>query len=386
MRGWMKMKIKNGMVLMGESNRFEPVDMYISEGRICSFGAGQAVSGEEFDAEGLYVIPGFIDTHNHGCVGVEFASEDEDFEKARVWLAGQGITGVAPTVRAMEVEPTVAAERNILREAGKASKGARILGIHLEGPFVSHSRAGAMSPPDIVCGPEALRRMAEGAQGMLKIMTFAPERENAAEVIRTAGELGIKISLGHSDATYETAMRAIETGASRATHTFNAMRPLYHRETGILGAVLTDDRVCCEMICDFVHLDEAAIRIVYRLKGAENITIISDSGYMTGLGDGEYKVGDHEQVRIVKDGVCRTAGGCIAGSCVSMLAGARNLLRMGIPLEEVSLMGSLNPARALGADDQVGSLAEGKAADVVVCDEELNIKAVFVGGKRAAVL
>ncbi len=380
------MKIKNGLVLMGEGNRFEPTDISIAEGRIRSFGAGEAADGEEFDAEGLYVIPGFIDTHNHGCVGVEFAAEDEDFEKARVWLAGQGITGVAPTVRAMEVEPTIAAERNILREAGKASSGARILGIHLEGPFVSHSRTGAMSPPDMVCGPEALRDMAEGARGMLKIMTFAPERENAAEVIRTAGELGIKISLGHTDATYQVAEAAIEAGASRATHVFNAMRPFYHRETGILGAVLTDARVCCEMICDFVHLDEAAMRIVYRMKGAENITIISDSGYMTGLGDGEYKVGDHEQVRIVKDGVCRTAGGCIAGSCVSMLAGARNLLRMGIPLEEVSLMGSLNPARALGAEGLVGSLAVGKAADLVVCDKALNLKAVFVGGKQVSVL
>lgn len=381
------MKIKNGLVLRGESNRFEPADIYISDGRISSFGAGETwAAGEEFDAEGLYVIPGFIDTHNHGCVGVEFAAEDEDFEKARVWLAGQGITGVAPTVRAMPVEATVAAERNILREAGKASQGARILGIHLEGPFVSRSRAGAMCPPDIACEPEALREMAKAAQGMLRIMTLAPERENAAEMIRTAGELGVHISLGHSEATYQTAMEAIEAGASRATHTFNAMRPLYHRETGILGAVLTDDRICCEMICDFIHLDEAAVRIVYRLKGAENITIVSDSGYMTGLGDGEYRIGDYGQLRIVKDGVCRTPEGRIAGSCVSMLAGARNLLRMGVPLEEVSVMGSLNPAKALGADDRTGSLEEGKAADMIVCDGELNIRAVFVAGKQVAVL
>ena len=354
------MRIKNGLVLKGQSNRFESADICISEGRISSFGAvGEPAGQEDFDAEGLYVIPGFIDTHNHGCVGVEFAAEDEDFEKARVWLAGQGITGVAPTVRAMPVEPIIGAEKNILREAGKTSKGARILGIHLEGPFVSYSRTGAMCPP---------------------------ERENAAEVIKAAGELGVKISLGHSDASYGTAKAAIEAGASRATHTFNAMRPLYHRETGILGAVLTDDRVCCEMICDFVHLDEAAMDIVYRMKGAENITIISDSGYMTGLGDGEFKVGDYEQVRIVKNGVCRTEGGCIAGSCVSMLAGARNLLRMGVPLWEVSLMGSLNPAKALGVDPWLGSLEEGKAADMIVCDKELNIKAVFVDGRRVAIL
>lgn len=381
------MKIKNGLVLRGEGNRLEPGDICIAEGKISSFEAGEGPwSPEDFDAEGLYVIPGLIDTHNHGCVGVEFAAEDEDFEKARVWLAGQGITGVAPTVRAMPVESTIGAEKNVVREAGKASRGAKILGIHLEGPFVSHSRTGAMRPPDMACHPEALRRMAEGAEGMLKIMTFAPERENAAQVIKTAGEMGVKISLGHSDATYEITKAAIEAGASRATHVFNAMRPFYHRETGILGAVLTDDRVCCEMICDFVHLDEAAMEMVYRLKGAENITIISDSGFMTGLGDGEYRVGDYEQVRIVKDGVCRMEGGCIAGSCVSMLAGVRNLLRMGIPIEEVSLMGSLNPAKALGVESQVGSLEVGKAADMIVCDKDLNIKAVFVDGKQVALL
>lgn len=374
------MNIRNGWVLKGGDNRFHRTDLCISEGKICSLGEVRE-SSEEFDAEGLYVIPGFIDTHDHGCVGVEFAAEDEDFEKARMWLAEQGITGVAPTVRSMPMEPTLAAERNIVREAGKRSGGAKILGIHLEGPFISSARSGAMTAPDMVCGPEALKKMAEAAEGMLRIMTLAPERENAASVIKTAGELGVKISLGHSTAEYEVAEAAVEAGASRATHVFNAMRPLSHRQTGILGAVLTDDRVTCEMICDFVHLDQAAVLLVYRLKGAERITIISDSGCMTGLGDGEYRVGDHGQLRIVKNGVCRTPEGTIAGSCVSMLAGVRNLLGMGISLEEVSLMASLNPARALGVEDKVGSIEEGKAADLIVCDKELNIRAVLIDGK-----
>ncbi len=375
------MNIRNGRILRGGDNQFISTDMTVEEGKIKAFGKAKE-SAEDFDASGLYVIPGFIDTHDHGCVGVEFAAEDEDFEKARVWLARQGITGLAPTVRALPIKDCIAAEKNILREAKKPSKGARILGIHVEGPFVSQNRRGAMCPPDITCEPEALKEMAQAAEGMLKIMTMAPERENALEVIRAAGELGVKISLGHSEAEYETAEAAIEAGADRITHVFNAMRPLYHRHTGILGAALTDDRVTCEMICDFVHLDEAAVRLVYRLKGADRITIISDSGCMTGLGDGEYRVGDKGQLRIVKNGVCTTPEGTIAGSCVSMLAGAKNLLSMGIPLEEVSVMGSLNPAKALGAADLVGSLEEGKAADFVVCDDKLNIKAVFIDGKK----
>lgn len=375
------MNIRNGWVLKGGVNRFERTDLCIEEGKIRSFGKTQE-TGEDFDAEGFYVIPGFIDTHDHGCVGVEFAAAEEDFEKARVWLAGQGITGVAPTLRAMPLEPTLAAEKNIIREAGKASGGAKILGIHLEGPFISPNRGGAMTAPDMVCEPETLRKMAEASEGMLKIMTLAPERENAVQVIKTAGELGVKISLGHSLADYEVTEAAIEAGASRATHVFNAMAPLSHRRTGILGAVLTDDRVICEMICDFVHLDEPAMRLVYLAKGAERITVISDSGFMSGLGDGEYRIGENRQLRIVKDGVCRTSDGTIAGSCVSMLAGVKNLLGMGIPLEEVSLMASLNPAKAMGAEDRVGSVEEGKAADLVVCDGKMNIKAVFIDGKR----
>lgn len=372
------MLIKNGLVLNGETNRFEQTDLLINDGIISSFEKGEAQ--EIFDAEGMYVISGFIDTHIHGCVGVEFASPDEDFTKARQWLASEGTTAFAATVRALPPERVISAEKNILREAKREVLGARIEGINLEGPFVSLQKSGVMNPPDICCKPETVKLFAEEAQGLLKIMTIAPERENACEAIKTATENGVNASIGHTDATYDQACNAIEAGATRATHIFNAMRPLSHRETGVLGAVLTDSRVNCEMICDFVHLDEATIRIVYGLKGYKNITLISDTGFMSGLGDGEYVVDGRK--RIVKDGVCRNAEGRIAGSCVSMLAGARNLLKMGFPLEEISVMASLNPARALGIEDKTGSVELGKYADLIVCDKELNIKAVFVKGKR----
>ncbi|MBQ1206386.1 MAG: amidohydrolase family protein, partial [Clostridia bacterium] len=188
------------------------------------------------------------------------------------------------------------------------------------------------------------------------------------------------VSIGHTDATYSETLDAINAGATRATHVFNAMRPFSHRETGVLGAVLTDERINCEMICDLVHLDEATIKMVYRLKGAENITLISDTGYMSGLGDGVFNVDGRE--RIVKDGVCRNADGRIAGSCVSMLAGAKNLLKMGVPISDISLMASLNPAKALNVSAITGSIEVGKQADIIVCDNELNVKAVFVKGNR----
>lgn len=371
------MNIINGTVLCGADNTFRKVNIEIQNGKIASL--GDVSSGDVFDADGLFVIPGFIDTHIHGCVGVEFASPDEDFTKARSWLASEGVTAFAATVRALPIEDIIAAEKNILRESKRNTSGARVMGINLEGPYVSLTKTGVMNPPDIKCEPDTITELASVSDGMLKIMTFAPERENAREMVETAVKNGVNISVGHTDATYDQTMCAINNGATRATHVFNAMRPFSHRETGVLGAVLTDDRVNCEMICDLVHLDEATIKIVYRLKEYKNITLISDTGYMSGLGDGEFIVGGRK--RIVKDGIC-TIDGRIAGSCVSMLAGARNLLKMGIPLNEISVMASLNPAKALDADKEIGSIEIGKYADLIVCDKELNIKAVFVNGEK----
>lgn len=371
------MKIINGTVLCGAENSFKKVNISIQNQKISAL--DNSNSGECFDAEGLLVIPGFIDTHIHGGVGVEFASDNEDFTKAQKWLAGEGVTSFAATVRAMPPESTVAAIKNILRESKRNSSSSKIKGIHLEGPYVSFKKTGVMSPPQIQCDAETVVSFARAAEGLLKIMTFAPEREKSKEIIKTAVENGVAVSIGHTDATYEEALKGIENGATRATHVFNAMRPLSHRETGVLGAVLTDDRVNCEMICDFVHLDEATIRLLYKAKKPSNLTIISDTGFMSGLGDGEFVVGGKK--RTVKNGIC-TIDGRIAGSCVSMLAGVKNLLKMGIPLEEISIMASLNPAKALSVENEIGSIEVGKYADLIVCDKELNIKAVFINGEK----
>ena len=372
------MRIFNAKVLDGGDNRFKARSLSIENGVITGF--GESADGD-YDARGLFVIPGFIDTHIHGSVAVEFASPDEDFEKARVWLASQGVTSIAPTVRALPVDRTVAAIKNIVRESKKESAGAHIRGIHLEGPFVSKERSGVMNPPDEECRVEAVEKFVEAGEGLFKIMTLAPERENALEVIKYASANDVNISVGHTMADYATTLAAVSAGASRATHVFNAMRPFSHRETGVLGAVLTDRRVNCEMICDLVHNDAPTIQIVYRLKGAYGMTLISDTGYMSGLGDGEYNVDG--RTRYVKDGVCTNKDGRIAGSTVSMLAGAKNLLKLGVPMEELSIMASANPARALGAENKTGAIKPGFDADLLICDKELGIKAVFIGGRLA---
>lgn len=374
------MTIKNGQILRGDSGRFEQTTLSFANGRITGF--GEAPTADAFDAEGLFVLPGFIDTHIHGYLGVEFACEDGVFTKAQQALVKDGVTGFAATVRCMPLEDILAAEKNAVRQMRAPVVGSKVLGIHNEGPFVSKERSGAMYPPAITCCVEAMDAMIDAGDGALKLMTIAPERENAAAVIAAATAGGVTCSMGHTDATYDTALAAIDAGAVRATHVFNAMRPLYHRETGILGVSLTDDRVTCELIADFVHLDPAAVKLVYRAKGAERITLISDAGMMSGLPNGEYEVGGH--TRIVKDGLCLNRQGRIAGSCFSMLKGAQNLHSLGIPLEEIALMASENPAKALSVFDTVGSLDIGKCADVIVCDEHLHIRAVFVNGVQMA--
>lgn len=370
------MIIQNGRVLSADGSRFENRALYFDGSVI----AESSADNEVFDAAGLFVLPGMIDTHIHGYGGEEFAKPSGDYGEVPKILAEDGVTGIAATVRCMPFDEMCACAANAATLIGRDTGGAKVLAVHSEGPFVSSVRKGAMHPPEMTCTVEAVEALQQAAGGALKLMTMAPERENALEVIAASKGLGFSVTMGHTDATYAEATAAIDAGAHRATHVFNAMRPLSHRETGILGAALTDDRVRCEMIADFVHLDPAAVKLVYRAKGAERITLISDAGMMSGLPNGDYVVGG--RVRTVKDGLCLDQQGRIAGSCYSMLKGAQNLRLLGIPLEEIAVMASYNPAKDLGVFDTVGSLEVGKCADAIVVDDAFHIRAVFVNGGR----
>lgn len=365
------MIIQNAKVLNCESLRFEQRELYIENGIITD---RLPEDRQVLDAGGAFVIPGFIDTHIHGYYNCDFGTPGTDLTPARLALARQGTTGFAATVSTRPLAKLEGDLRWLRQQMDVPSPGAKLLGLHAEGPFISEKRKGAMIPTGEKASARAVEKLLEAAGGALKLMTLAPERENAVEIIEILKDR-LHFSLGHTDATYAHAMAAIDAGASRATHTFNGMRPLSHRETGILGAVLTDDRIHCEMIADFVHLDPAAVKLVYKAKGFENITLISDTGYMGGLPDGEYNG------RIVRDGVARTLAGVICGSCFTMLRGARNLRKLGIPLAEVSVMASWNPAKALELEDTLGRIAPGYCADLILCDEDLNIHTVLMDGK-----
>jgi len=226
---------------------------------------------------------------------------------------------------------------------------------------------------------EQLDGLIDAGKGLLKIMTVAPEVEGCIDFIKYAVSRGVKISMGHTDATYDEARMAIDAGATRLTHTFNAMRPINHREPGILVAALTDKSIMCEVICDYIHLHPATVRMIYELKGADGICMISDSGHAAGLDISEFEVEGIK--RYVKDGVVRLENGTIAGSARTLADGVRNLIKDGIPIEDVSKMASLNPAKAIGLEDKIGSLKVGKIADIAVMDEDYKVIATYIDGE-----
>ncbi len=372
------MIIKNANIVTGDF-RLHKADLQFSGNTITTI--GNLYGDTEYDATGMYLIPGFIDTHIHGAAGSEFASENGDFDAARKYEAEHGVTAILPTVRCLPKSGLIAAEKNILLQMRLNRKGSKLLGINLEAPFVNPIRRGGMVPENIA--PPDMRfakDLLDAAEGNLKIITVAPEMPGALEVTEFLSQNGVKVSMGHSNATYDEAQKGAEHGATRVTHLFNAMAPYHHREAGLIGFSLLDKRITCEMICDLVHLSEPTVKLVYKMKGADRISLVSDTGVFVGMPDGDYYIlGRH---RIVKDGECRLEDGTIAGSCMPVYYGVRNLLKAGIPMPDVCKMASYTPAKAIGVADRIGSLEPGKAADMVLLDREYNIRAVFIDGER----
>jgi N-acetylglucosamine-6-phosphate deacetylase len=325
-----------------------------------------------------WLVPGFIDTHVHGGGDAQCNSDDPD-EIAAVarFHARHGTTSM---LAAVVPSPSTELESSI-RAIARATVFPGVLGIHLEGPFVNPRRRGAMDPAGFLAPDPALaERLLETGRGSVRMMTLAPELPGSVGLVRMLVARGVLASVGHSDATYEQTRAAVAAGARSATHLFNAMRPLDHREPGVIGAALDLPEVNCELICDGVHSDPVALRLVHRLKGTAGVRLVTDAIEAAGMPDGEYRLG-RSAVTVAGGRAMLSDGSAIAGSTLTMDAAVRNVVRwLGVTVEQASAMTSPGPARVLGLEGRKGSIARGLDADLVVLDDELNVCATVIAG------
>ena len=363
-------------------HEFQRKTVAMEGGRLRVLPPDAPVSGQIYDAAGKKILPGFIDIHTHGAVGVDVnGATAADLEKIGTFFAGNGTTAWLASVLTDTEEQTRWCIDQYKEWKREAREGAELLGIHLEGPFLAPAYKGAM-PEHLLRHGDAglLRSYQEQAEGGIRYLTVSPEVEGTVDMIPAARELGIVTAIGHSGADYDTAMSAIAAGAQAATHTFNAMLLLHQHRPAILGAVLESD-VYCEAICDGRHLHPGIVRLLLKVKGLDRVVAITDSIMAAGLPDGKYHLGVNEVV--VEDGDAKLASdGTRAGSTLTQDTALLNLLAFtGRRIEEILPLLTENPAKLAGVFDRKGSIADGKDADIVVLDGENHVEQVFVKGR-----
>jgi len=339
-------------------------------------------SGQEceeiIDAKGNYVSPGFIDMHIHGSGGYDVMDGTiEAINGVSQAVVKNGVTGFLATTMTMSKEKIYSALDSVREVMKSEVKGAKVLGAHMEGPFINKKHKGAQPEKSIL---EPNYKFIESYTDVLKLITLAPEMDKNFNFINeTKEKTNIILSIGHSDAEYEETMEAINHGITHATHTFNAMTPLNHRKPGIVGAVFNSD-VYCELIADGIHIHPAIFKILKKVKGKERIILITDSMRAGCLKDGISELGG--QKVIVKDNAARLEDGTLAGSILKLNKGIKNFMdNSGMNMCEAISLVSINPARELNIDKLKGSLEPGKFADIVILDEAFNIKQTIVEGK-----
>ena len=370
--------IVNGKIILPDS---------IVEGRALLFdekiiGLSETVpeGAEIIDAKGRYVAPGLVDIHIHGYLGEDTSDGSvEGIRKMAEGIVKNGVTAWLPTTMTVSYDDLRRAfdAVRVLMDKKNNPKGAQIMGVHAEGPFINPSKKGAQAVEYI--RPADAPFLIENSD-VIRIVTIAPEMPGALDCIREVTEkTSILVSMGHTAANYETAKAGIEAGVRHATHLFNAMTPLNHRDPGVVGASLADDRVSTELIADTFHISPDLFGLVAKVKG-DNLILITDCTRAGGLEDGEYTLGG--QPIFVKGIECRLADGTIAGSVLKLNEAVRNLMEnTQLPVWDAVNAASLNPARRIGVADRKGSLEAGKDADIAICDAHFNVRATISGGR-----
>ena len=370
----MSVRIINGKVY--KNGAFSEEEIVLKEGKIVSAQDGDAE--EVYDAKGNYVVPGFIDVHTHGGAGVDVnAADQQGFE--------QGTTSWLSSILTDTKEQTLKTIKEAVKHQEAQKNGhencADLLGIHLEGPFLSPEYKGAM-PEHLLISPDLdlLKEYQEAAGGNIRYITVSPEVKGVPESIKGMIDLGMKVAIGHSGADYATSWKCIDAGAAAATHTFNAMRLFHQHEPAIMGAVLESD-VYCEAICDGRHLHPGSVRFLLKMKGYDRVIAITDSIMAAGLPDGNYKLGVNDV--IVEEGDAKLKDGTRAGSTLTTGQAFRNLMKFtGESPEKILPLLTENPATMLGLQNSIGFIGEGRDADVLIMDREFQIKDTFVKGRR----
>lgn len=338
------------------------------------------------DGEGAYAIPGLIDLHFHGCVGADVCDgTPEALKKIAQYEASIGVTAIAPATMTLPVEEL----EQILRNAAAYKKTqktggfeADLLGLNMEGPFISPVKKGAQDEKNIVpCNVEIAKRFLKASEGLVKFIGIAPEESSETVAFIKEMKDSVDISLAHTNADYDTAMAAFAAGANHAVHLYNAMPAFTHRAPGVIGAVADSKHVMAEIICDNVHIHPAVVRATFAMMGADRMILISDSMRATGMPDGTYTLGGLD-VNVNGNRATLVDGGALAGSVTNLMDCMRTVVKvMDIPLETAVACATANPAKSLGVYDTYGSISAGKKADIVLLDEELALKLVIKDGQ-----
>lgn len=342
--------------------------------------------GKIIDGQGCYAIPGLIDIHFHGCMGYDFCDgTQEALREIARYEASVGVTGMAPatmTLPAEQLEEILSNAAAFSADSGKNPGEAELLGVNMEGPFISKHKKGAQDDTYIIPSDvELFHRFQRAAEGLVKFIAVAPEVEGALAFVDRVKDEAV-VSLAHTNADYDEALAAFQRGASHAVHLFNAMPPFGHREPGVVGAVADSHHVTAELICDGIHIHPSVVRAAFKILGENRIILISDSMRAAGMPDGTYTLGG-QAVQVTRGRAVLVSSGALAGSASNLMECMKTAVKeMGIPLETAVACASENPAKRLGEYGRRGSITFGKKADLVLLDRDLNVKCVMKDGKR----
>lgn len=346
------------------------------------------ISEEEIlDGKGNYAIPGLIDLHFHGCKGHDFCDGTiEALKEIAQYEASVGVTAICPATMTLPVNQledilSVSAAYKKWQETTQ-DDGSDLIGVNMEGPFISKVKKGAQDEKNIIpCSEEIYRRFQKAAEGLVKYIAVAPEENDAVSFIEKVKE-EVHVSLAHTNSNYEKAKEAFDHGASHAVHLYNAMSAFTHRDSGVVGAVADSPHVMAELICDGVHIHPSVVRATFKMLGEDRMILISDSMRATGMGDGVYTLGGLE-VNVSGKYATLVSDGALAGSVTNLFDCMKTAVKkMGIPLETAVACATMNPAKSLGEYDKYGSITVGKKANLVLMDSELEIQAVLKDGRK----